>query len=45
MATEHAQHWSQRAFEYAVDAVLNAMEARRASIRADQWFLVVELIQ
>ncbi|CQD17876.1 TetR family transcriptional regulator [Mycobacterium lentiflavum] len=31
MATEYAQHWSERAFEYGVSAVLDAMEAGRSS--------------
>ena len=29
MATEYAQHWSGRAFEYGLDAILDAMEAGR----------------
>jgi hypothetical protein len=30
MATEHAQHWSERAFEYGVNAILDTMEAGRS---------------
>lgn len=30
MATEYAQHWSERAFEYGVSAVLDTMEATRS---------------
>jgi TetR/AcrR family transcriptional regulator, tetracycline repressor protein len=30
MATEYAQHWSERAFDYGVNAVLDAMEAGRS---------------
>jgi hypothetical protein len=31
MATEYAQHWSERAFEYGVNAILDTMEAGRSS--------------
>jgi TetR/AcrR family transcriptional regulator, tetracycline repressor protein len=30
MATEYAQHWSERAFEYGVNAILDTMEAARS---------------
>ena len=30
MATEYAQHWSERAFEYGVNAILDTMEAGRS---------------
>jgi AcrR family transcriptional regulator len=32
VAAEYAQHWSERAFEYGVRAVLDTMEARRSPV-------------